>query len=268
MSRVLNHERCPRCAKLGKDRSADNLAVFEDGHSFCFACGYVLRSLPNNAYLHARLNHPANNLKPEATEYSDLTYTLPEQPQAWLNKYSITRQEQINHRITWSPSKELLVIPITDLSGNITGTNSRYFGSKTDHPKYINLHTNKDSYKYVHNPNSQILVIVEDILSAIIVGRQYRGFALCGTNLSNGILNHIISHTIPNNLTVVVWLDPDMHQKSIQHARRIGQYIRKVTSISDNEKDPKEYTETEICDIISRATKVFHDEQGSLDQVS
>lgn len=40
MSEVINRSRCPRCASNGKDVSSDNLAVYSDGHTHCFACGY------------------------------------------------------------------------------------------------------------------------------------------------------------------------------------------------------------------------------------
>ena len=37
---VANRKRCPKCAAAGADKSGDNLAVYEDGHTHCFACGY------------------------------------------------------------------------------------------------------------------------------------------------------------------------------------------------------------------------------------
>lgn len=40
MSNVINKERCPACAKHGRDNSQDNLAVYDDGHKYCFACEY------------------------------------------------------------------------------------------------------------------------------------------------------------------------------------------------------------------------------------
>ena len=39
-SYLLSKERCPACAELGNDTTADNLAVYSDGHTWCFACGY------------------------------------------------------------------------------------------------------------------------------------------------------------------------------------------------------------------------------------
>ena len=37
---AVKHEQCPRCATVGRDRSQDNLAIYEDGHAYCFACQY------------------------------------------------------------------------------------------------------------------------------------------------------------------------------------------------------------------------------------
>jgi twinkle protein len=39
-SKLLSHEQCPACAEQGRDTSADNLGVFDDGHKYCFACTY------------------------------------------------------------------------------------------------------------------------------------------------------------------------------------------------------------------------------------
>lgn len=35
-SKVLRKERCPRCAAEGRDTAGDNLAVYDDNHSYCF----------------------------------------------------------------------------------------------------------------------------------------------------------------------------------------------------------------------------------------
>lgn len=39
-SHAVDKRRCPECAKNGGDTSGDNLAIFDDGHTHCFACGY------------------------------------------------------------------------------------------------------------------------------------------------------------------------------------------------------------------------------------
>lgn len=41
-SKVVRHERCPECAKHGRDNAGDNFAVYDDGHSFCYSCKHLL----------------------------------------------------------------------------------------------------------------------------------------------------------------------------------------------------------------------------------
>lgn len=42
-SKAIGKEQCPDCAANGRDRSADNLVIFDDGHKHCFACGLHIR---------------------------------------------------------------------------------------------------------------------------------------------------------------------------------------------------------------------------------
>lgn len=41
MGQFIRKEACPKCTSLGRDHSKDNLAVYEDGSCYCFACHYV-----------------------------------------------------------------------------------------------------------------------------------------------------------------------------------------------------------------------------------
>ena len=38
-NKLLRKEQCPDCAKDGGDTSKDNMAVYSDGQTHCFACG-------------------------------------------------------------------------------------------------------------------------------------------------------------------------------------------------------------------------------------
>ena len=42
MSNVISSKRCPKCAASGNDTSGDNLKVYDDGHSYCFACKFYV----------------------------------------------------------------------------------------------------------------------------------------------------------------------------------------------------------------------------------
>ena len=40
MSNVIDREQCPVCASRGQDTSRDNLAVYDDGHKYCYSCSH------------------------------------------------------------------------------------------------------------------------------------------------------------------------------------------------------------------------------------
>jgi twinkle protein len=42
-SKVINRKRCPACAAQGNDTSGNNLAVYDDGHSYCYACKFYIK---------------------------------------------------------------------------------------------------------------------------------------------------------------------------------------------------------------------------------
>lgn len=46
-SKVVEREQCPKCADNGRDNSEDNLACYDDGHKYCFACGYYEKGSNN-----------------------------------------------------------------------------------------------------------------------------------------------------------------------------------------------------------------------------
>lgn len=41
-SKAVGKEQCPVCADAGRDRSQDNLVVYDDGHKYCFACEHYI----------------------------------------------------------------------------------------------------------------------------------------------------------------------------------------------------------------------------------
>ena len=49
-SNLLHREPCPVCRSRGGDSRGDNLAVYDDGHVFCYACTYFNQS-PTEYYV-------------------------------------------------------------------------------------------------------------------------------------------------------------------------------------------------------------------------
>ena len=63
MSNVISKEQCPACAKHGRDNSQDNLAVYDDGHKYCFACEHYEHGNNKSKELHMVQPTPLNELK-------------------------------------------------------------------------------------------------------------------------------------------------------------------------------------------------------------
>ena len=42
-STVVRRVRCPKCADEGRDTKGDNLAIYSDGHAYCYSCGTYFR---------------------------------------------------------------------------------------------------------------------------------------------------------------------------------------------------------------------------------
>jgi hypothetical protein len=195
----------------------------------------------------------------------DLSFELPTRAQAWLDKYGITQLEQIQNGIQWSESKKYLVLPITNEHGYVVGTNSRYFGDNPQHPKYVNNYSNAGIFKVVKpsSPCVNALVLVEDLLSTIKVGRHTDALCLTGTNIPDDLLLRILSYCSSGNKAVIIWLDSNMHQKAVGYAKRFSQFLP-AFAVVDREKDPKEHTDVEIVDVLSRASQAFPAGQNEL----
>jgi twinkle protein len=42
-SNFISKAPCPSCRSNGEDKTGDNLAVYDDGHGYCFKCGHIER---------------------------------------------------------------------------------------------------------------------------------------------------------------------------------------------------------------------------------
>lgn len=82
MSNKIGTEQCPACAQRGEDRTGDNLAVYDDGHKYCYKCKHreegspVDRSaaLPKSGLTVSQIQEqpvkadPARKLSPQTVE--------------------------------------------------------------------------------------------------------------------------------------------------------------------------------------------------------
>lgn len=237
-SEFLYHTNCTECG------SRDNLAVYTD-HVFCFGCKHweSRKSLNPNLIneIHRKKKSTGVDPLPE-----DTTNSIPKEPLAWLTGYGITAQEMQRHRMGWSETKKYLLFPIYDPTGNLLMWQGRYFGDNPEHPKYI-TRGGKDVLHIVGEHG--IMVLVEDLISAIKVGRQFRGLPVWGSSINLDLLVRL--HSVSD--TFLIWLDHNMLTTSQKAANRARQWFNKV-GVIETPLDPKCYSNEEIKEIVGKCS--------------
>lgn len=183
-----------------------------DGYSLhCFKCGehvFVYRGQSTLAELDrvSKLNEQAKETLLLVLP-KDFTPTIPTQYAIWLYKAGISRDVARSCNIGWSPSLHRIVIPIYNPDGKLVYWQARAV-LKGQRPKYINPPADKSSLLYTRiplsNPSRRRIVITEDILSCIRVGKHIPCASILGTGVSDGQCLRLGSFR-----RVSVWLDPD-----------------------------------------------------------
>jgi len=221
-SRFLGHLPCPKCG------SKDNLGDYDD-HQFCFGCGYRLIKGDVKS-LRARLNYRSNSQE-IAEEIQDISVVkdIPPPAMRWLYSYGISRSEIDLYIPGYNLDRDLLI-----LYKDTNYWQARSFqGHKT---KYLSMGI-KPLIKY---GDSNKVVLVEDILSALKLGRVLCGRPLLGTSIPKLLVPILKGYS-----TVYVWLDRDKATLAIQHKRYL-QELGINAKVIISPKDPKEYTTEEL----------------------
>ena len=229
-SYVLRHERCPDCAKLGNDRSGDNLAVYSDGHTYCFRCGFHSNR--------TRISEPIKRNEKTVVLPADITTELPYEARVWLGRYSLSRLDLTSNNVMYSPSLQRIVFPYFDQTG-LLAWQGRYVGTE-DKAKWW---SQGKIHEIIHpiNINNGEAVLVEDIISAIKVSKIKGAIPIFGSSISAKHflrLKQVVGR-------VWLWLDPDMRSKSVKMAS-LANLLGLEAIVVFSDKDPKDYTHEEI----------------------
>ncbi len=251
MSRLLYHTNCPNC------KSSDALAVYED-HVHCYSCRYHEDRITINPQLINKI-HEKNKKENNDNNFAlpvDYVRHIPLVGIQWLKQYEITAQEIQKHHMGWSNEgkvifrgtkrevdyKPLLIFPIYDVYGNLAMYQARYFGDNPKAPKYYTRGA-KDLIHLIGDTGP--IVIVEDLISAIKIGREHRAIPLWGSSINLDLLVRL--HSITDEF--LVWLDPDKLKDAHKAANRARQYFRKV-GVIEEDLDPKCYDNASLRTII------------------
>ena len=247
MSQVVKKERCPECAKLGKDTKGDNLATYSDGHSYCFGCGYTLNSSAS------KLSNYVNNIpQPAPVAHKvflpiDCVFEYPSEVMNWVGQYHLSHRTLLQHRVMWSPSKERLIFPVIGGENNFLAYAGRNFNLSDGKPKWVAYGDLKNTYHFIGEDRGT-LVLCEDIVSAIKLSRVAQAMPLFGSHIGIDRWKRL-SKIISRGVQCIIWLDPDMRLKSVGESclgTSLGLNVRTIMS----DKDPKEHTYEEINNIL------------------
>lgn len=239
----VGFEPCPTCRAKGADRSGDNFIKYSDGHYWCFSCSKG--QWPNGREFKPQVEREVKRIAlPD-----DCIDNIPWEPATWLSSYDITREEVKRNFITWSPSRQLLIFPFYgNATDDLMGWQGRYFGYNPKHSRYHTEGQVDDIFWYQNLPAAEKhgIIVVEDCVSAIKVGRYATACPLLGSTLSIKKRTHF--KFVSDKLTF--WLDYDKADAAYRYAQQC-QILGYKTRVVVTHQDPKEIFDDDMEEILS-----------------
>jgi len=245
MTHCVNHSQCPECAKKGKDRHGNNLAIYSDNSMYCFSCGYFMLPLSKQRFKNlSRQELPRILLPPDIME------TLPERIiRTYLQQYGITNEDIKTHHIMWSNYYQRIYFPIFSSEGLIAYV-GRYCGEDSSNPKWYTQGNLKNIIHIIGQSWPTTLVLTEDIISAIrVTHTNVKAMPIFGSYVSN--LTWLRLKLIPNIDKIILWLDRDKKKESLIYAQQ-GRQLNLPVTIINTKEDPKALEEEEIKKLLDK----------------
>ena len=168
----------------------------------------------------------------------DCVANLPQIAINWLDKYGITPTERIMYRMLWSSSNEQLIYPLYK-GTELLAYQGRNF-AKNAHSKYKSQGKIHDLL-FPLGKKQNVLILTEDLLSAIKISRQGYAMPLWGSEASTPLLMRL--KDICGG--ILVWLDSDKWKNAHDIVSRSQSIGLKAMCVFTN-LDPKEYSDEKI----------------------
>lgn len=264
MANCIRHERCPVCAKHGRDRSGNNLGIYDDGSSYCFA-GHGVHN--GSIYMLSLERQGMRETGKNLLEGS--SPRLPEDSKSiegfdegvdWLLRYDLTPREISDNLLLFSKKGiylerkdenvfPLIIFPIYGEGNNLllwTGRNLSYQGTGTKwvikgKPSEV-IHGIYPTERFL---SLQSCCVCEDIISAIKLGRIIPTYPLFGKNISERLLTYLAS----NFRELLLYLDFDAIDTMVELKSKCEPYFDSIRIII-SQNDPKEYNTEQLREII------------------
>lgn len=237
---IVARDQCPKCKEQGRDNSKDNLAIYADGHEWCYAGHGLIKPVKMEAHIE-KLNTtitPTTNKAPTTIELPfDSSVNLPVEVVSRLLSWGLTIDQMQKHKFMWSESKRRLIMPVYDGYGQLLMYQERSWD--IGERKYMTYGKSTDILHIIY-PNitaeqKDTIILTEDLVSAIRVSEYKPAMPLWGSDIPLQTIRRLASRFS----TVGVWLDPDMKQKAVRDVLRISQYV--PCFFIESTMDPKFY---------------------------
>ena len=242
----INHINCP----AGEDVKARLWCIrTENGiSSFCHHCGrkkYIPITVRRSIFGEQSIMNHRSPQKQTGKLPSDYTTEIPTEGLLWLFKYDITLEEIERYGIGYSASHNCVVLPVTrqlkmgSPYKDVIYWQGRRLGGLDGRGKKLGYYCPQNTrvINFASTDHwSDTLVLVEDYLSAIKVGRVCKTIALFGTKIPKDVWQTAIRAK-----KVYIWMDYDAISKSL--------YTRAYPIITNG--DPKCFSTLEIERILS-----------------
>lgn len=173
--------------------------------------------------------------------------TWPLVPRVWLYKAGLSNERIAQCGIYYHEPTKRVVLPVM-ANDQLVYWQARGFDK--DYAKYINPEVDRTKLVAKYGVGD-VLVLTEDILSAVRVGEVTEAWSILGTSLPDPVLSQIVGL----NKRVFVWLDPDSAgrkgtSKALAALRAQGVDAQRVRSA----RDPKLHSKEEIASVIGLDT--------------
>jgi hypothetical protein len=241
MAKFLKYDECPRCIANGRDRSGDNLAIYNDGSSHCFSCGFH-RLPPHSSRFKLKERIPDDE---KAVLPSDFTREIPPEGWKWLLQYGLPYSYWKPYT-GYSPAHNRLVLTFGNPIRFSIGRSLEM--DKTKEKRKWRFWG--DGHKYVELIGTRTdlpIVLVEDLISAHKVGQVTQALCLFGTHIHDLALTLLIKEKRP----VTLWLDDDQYTLLPAKVARLQTFLKHPVRWIRTEKDPKEYSVQQIKEYLT-----------------
>lgn len=246
----------------GKDNDKLFITRCEDGYTiiaYCHHCGKRGFANTSESATISTLKKHYSHKRSATTSSSGYEYKLPNdcegnpskwdrRARVWVRRYGITNEEIEDYGIAYSPSDTRVVLPVYDSDG-LALYQTRKLLEEDTRPKYLTYNNRHGSLWYSHPPHiSNSIVLCEDVISGIRLGRHLPAGALLGTSISDRVLNAITNVYD----TFIIFMDDDntdVRMKQLVLKNRL-ELFGDVNIVHTNGRDAKEHTDAELKEIL------------------